>query len=733
MKKLFISILALAAFAACQSDFNDVNLDAPQGGNANVGGSHTLYAEVGVGEEDTKATYGEGLKATWEENDQIALLQEHANYGATFSVVNRLNIKDGWGTSKALFNGDISVDATEPRVYHIAYPASAVSFSTSMSMTPANVSYEDSYTLPGYDDVTATGAGQCTYTSTMNITVPTTQSGKWEPYMYASTSEAVSSNAIGAKTLTTLTGAIAIRAFEPDGVTPKQLKQITITSSDAAIAGAFSGTATSVGLTSVVSGASTGDKSNVFNDPEEIKGWALDNLVEVLKGLKPTSTSVTKAMSLSFNGSSNKITATNLDLIASEADGKYTYHLNVAPFEGQDLTIELMDAKGLTMKCNVSAKSLSAGHRVGYNIKWVMEEASLTGEYIKTWYENPTDSFKFADNTIHIGKLEIVGNIEPENVIEMGVMVNNTLYGMVEKTLSCPAFDIKLSSGDYNVYAYAKVNLNGEEKILKAYEDNYTVTSIPTLTNYSVVSSYSKNGDVVKDNGIDGRTLTVTGKLSDDYFANNGLVKYSKVYNGTAELGDLTNGSWSETNATLGQYSCYVKIELKNGYVVESNKYTTHVTGIPYRFDFNSVRNDDNNWLGWTKNNAKKTIPSSFMAGGFKKTCLNNSFIVSPKFEIPSEVTVDTSTDLTCQFYAGYSSSKATFTIGATNATNSKSTSGSGQQVKYNVNTDEKLSLQNAHTLNYTTSVSSATPYLYVSGDKEFCVVFYVDVRYKLQ
>ena len=133
MKKLFISILALAAFAACQSDFNDVNLDAPQGGNANVGGSHTIYAEVGVGEEDTKATYGEGLVATWEENDQIALLQEHANYGATFSVVNRLNIKDGWGTSKALFNGDISVDATEPRVYHIAYPASAVSFSTSMS------------------------------------------------------------------------------------------------------------------------------------------------------------------------------------------------------------------------------------------------------------------------------------------------------------------------------------------------------------------------------------------------------------------------------------------------------------------------------------------------------------------------------------------------------------------------------------------------------------------------
>ena len=244
MKKLFVSILALAAFAACQSDFNnDVNFDAPQGGsNVNVGGSHTIYAEVGVGEE-TKATYGEGLKATWEESDQLALLQEHADYGKTFSVVNKLDIKDGWGTSKAAFNGDISVDATAPRVYHIAYPASAVKFNVSMSQTPVVTSENYSQTTPGIGKYSATGYATCTYNSNMTITLPAEQNGKWEPYMYASTSEAVSSNAIGAKTLTTLNGAIAIRAFEPDGVTPKQLKSITITSSDAAIAGTFSGSA----------------------------------------------------------------------------------------------------------------------------------------------------------------------------------------------------------------------------------------------------------------------------------------------------------------------------------------------------------------------------------------------------------------------------------------------------------------------------------------------------------
>ena len=635
MKKLFISILALAAFAACQSDFNDVNLDAPQGGNANVGGSHTLYAEVGVGEEDTKATYGDGLKATWEENDQIALLQEHANYGTTFDVVNKLNIKDGWGTSKALFNGDISVDATEPRVYHIAYPASAVEFTTTSSMSVEGVSYSENLGtyLLSYK-FKASGYGKYTYNSTLNITIPTTQNGKWEPYMYASTSEAVNSDAIGAKTLTTLNGAIAIRAFEPNGVTPKQLKQITITSSSADIAGAFTGTATSVGNTANITGGES--DGGIYTDGSKAtqQSQALEKLTSALKNYKATSTTVTKPMSLSFNGSSNKITATNLDLIASEADGKYTYHLNVAPFEGQDLTIELMDAKGLTMKCNVSAKSLSAGHRVGYNIKWVMEEASLTGEYIKTWYENPTDSFEFADNTIHIGKLEIVGNIEPENVIEMGVMVNDTLYGMETKTLSRPAFNIELPSGDYNVYAYAKVNLNGDDKILKAYEGNYTVTSIPTLTNYSVVSSYSKDGKDIKDNNIGGRTLTVTGKLSDDYFANNGLVKYSKVYNGNAELGDLTNGSWSDTNAALGQYSCYVKIELKNGIVLESAKHTTHVTGIPYSITF-----DSENPTNWTCNNQAFQDKTFIL-----KT--KEAYAISPKFHMPENLTLAVSIPL---------------------------------------------------------------------------------------
>ena len=143
MKKLFISIVALAAFVACQSNFDDVTINTPGFDNGAIPeGLVSVYAEVGVGG-DTKATYGDDMSAMWEENDQIALLQESANYGSTFSGVNTLDIKRGAGTNSAAFWGDITVPTESPRIYHIAYPVSAVSFNTSSTI---NKTSESTYT-----------------------------------------------------------------------------------------------------------------------------------------------------------------------------------------------------------------------------------------------------------------------------------------------------------------------------------------------------------------------------------------------------------------------------------------------------------------------------------------------------------------------------------------------------------------------------------------------------------
>ena len=92
--------------------------------------------------------------------------------------------------------------------------------------------------------------------------------------MYASTEEAVNSNAIGAKTLTTLTGAIAVRAYKPndDGTkTPLQLKAIAVTANKP-IAGAFSGTAKSVGSLGSITGDETSDVYSTVSE-DNILGW----------------------------------------------------------------------------------------------------------------------------------------------------------------------------------------------------------------------------------------------------------------------------------------------------------------------------------------------------------------------------------------------------------------------------------------------------------------------------
>ena len=656
MKKLFVSIFALAAFAACQSDFSDVNLDAPQqGGNANVGGSHTLYAEVGVvGEEDTKATYDEELNATWEEKDQIALLQEHANYGATFDVVNKLNIKEGWGTSKALFNGEISVDTNAPRVYHIAYPASAVEFTTTSSMSVEGVSYESHQT--GMHKLSATGYGKYTYSSTLNITVPTTQSGKWEPYMYASTSEAVNSEAIGAKVLTTLTGAIAVRAFEPDGTTPKQLKQITITSSSAALAGAFTGTATSVGNTVTV----TGDKSApwVLWEEDSAKAEALGYLTTALQGYEATSTTVTKAMSLSFVGGEKSITVTGLENIPMDSDGYYTYYINVAPatLAAETLTIGATDVDGSTLKRVVDKEVvIAASHRAGFKLTW--EEASLIPGTIESWYDNwNTSSFELAGSTIYARNIGVQG-VPAEHVLALGVEIDGTLHADSAQAGVLSRDELKIedvSNGTYSICTYAKVLLNGYEKELRGDAQSITVTSIPTAT-YNVYSSYSHNGDKALRNDVYGNELHAKVDLSDAYIQTNFVKSATFTYGGTNQA--LTIGSEWETTVGYGAHSTSITVVLQNGYTLSSGNYTTHVTGIPFTMTTSS------NADGWSTSGTVKWNTDGGVRMGKNQTDGKAAYITK-SFHIPADITVKVTASGTVDVMAGQKNT-ATLSVGS--------------------------------------------------------------------
>ena len=687
MKKLFVSILALAAFAACQSDFNDdVNLDAPQFGGAVNHGQHTVYAEVGVENPTTKATY-EGLKAVWEENDQIALLQEHADYGTTFSNVGVLNIKEGWGTNSASFNGEISVDATDPRVYHIAYPASAVSFVSSSSLNlVGDITYENNSPIAGYQ-LKAHGTYEYVYNSTLNITVPTTQSGKWEPYMYASTEEAVAANAIGAKTLTTLTGAIAIRAFEADGVTPKQLSSITITSSDAAIAGAFSGTATSKGSLGEVVGDETAWHTSF--EESSAKSKALASLESKAQGLEPASTTVTKTMSLAFAGNEKSIVADNLLSIAADEKGNYTYYVNVAPatLAAGTLTIVAVDADGSALTRVVDkAVEVKASHRAGFTLTW--ESASLKGGTIETWYNdwNKGSQFQLAGNTLYVDNISIEGNIAADHVKAIGVRINGEFHesSAQSNTLAIsPIIIPSMPSGAYTVQPVAQVEINGEVKWLEGGAVEKTITSIPTVTDYSVRTSYSSNGTVAKTNDINGDILKVKANLSDSYAAGLAGNKYSICYNDDAVLATQTLGSEYSTTlpaSSWGQYVCYVKISLPNGYDVVSEKYTTSITGIPYKtIQFYNSSLDNITGAGWTLNGS---YDMSNASTGKNYLCLyhhQNGSLKKDGFAVTPAFPVSQSTNVTCtikhKFYHSIYQSDGVSYLGATSANNKTASS----------------------------------------------------------
>ena len=670
MKKLFVSILALSAFVACQSGFDGADVVVPSQNGANYGGSHTIYAEVGVGEV-TKATYGDDFSAMWEEGDQLALLQEHADYGKTFSVVNKLNIKEGWGTNSAKFNGDISVDATSPRVYHIAYPAEAVTFGTLLTLTKNG---ESTYTTKDSDSIlgstmafyAASANYTYNYTATLNVTVPTTQNGEWTPYMYASTTEAVSSMGIGTQKLTTLTGVVAIRAFEADGVTPKQLASVSIMSGDAPIAGAFVGTSEST-ASATINGAYTSDDYSTVRDedtgstmPGRAKGKAEADklLASAAQSFEPSTVTATKSMSLAFAGTATTIEATNLENVAMDKDGFYTYHINVVPTTVNSLTIVATAVDGSSIVKSISNQTFKASARKGYTLKW--EEATLTCGSVETWFDNYSSdaSFNLEGSTIYANNIKVEG-VDAENVQAIALVVGDQVYGMQSGVAEVAQIKAEgLASGAHTAFVYASVMVNGALKELTAAVDTYNVTTIPTVTS-NIYSSYSKNGAKALNNDVYGNEIRATATLSDNYIQANLVQSATLVYGNSSVAMNI--GQECKGTASYGAHTTSVKVVLKNGYTITSASCTTHVTGIPYHADW---RNSD--YSGWKFVNISDKGSSLQVSNG-KLGC-----IISPAFHIPDgscsvNAAIAASTSATSSggyttsyIYAGTQSSSAT-------------------------------------------------------------------------
>lgn len=290
-------------------------------------------------------------------------------------------------------------------------------------------------------------------------------------------------------------------------------------------------------------------------------------------------------------------------------------------------TLALTDANGQTITLPVDSKSFEAGMRTILNVEW--KSASVT-----SWYED------YANN----GSSALEGSAIYVNAVGGTPVV--TVDGVQKSVVDGKITDI--ASGTHQVV----VSIAGNELVNRSV----VVSSIPSVT-YTVKTSYSNNtnsaGHVVsKDNSFAGNKITVTASLSDSYAASNlvngnwnatlsGPTSYtlSAAAGSSASQTDIAYGQW-------GQYSCYVKISLKNGYVCQANNITAHVTGIPYSIKFYDSDINNIKSAGWTLNGSYEMGAASTgdkylsLYYHYDGSLKHNGFAVSPAFPVSESTTL---------------------------------------------------------------------------------------------
>lgn len=644
MKNRLLWIAALLMAAGC-SDTNE-ELFAPNGEAEPEFTPEIHYVRVGAAADgDVRASYDESLKTFWESGDEIKALMGLTSqtllsgYNRTYAS-STLALETGEGTNRGVFAGNMETpwSGKGDQYFHFLYPAAAGSLS-----------------------LRANSGINAKHPATCSITIPSEQEGRWIPYMWASTGEKTSWDNLTHVDFNILNGSLAIRVYESDRTTPKQLSAITVSIPD-------TGTGSLVGTFT----ASTNDSF------------------------------ANAAFELTNTG--RTITATGLERIGT-VGGLYEYRLNVVPGTVEGLELTLTGADGTVVTRHANARTFRVNTRSGLNVYW--DDATISMDRAASWYE---------DQTLEGGKLYLdatIAGASAGSVEEIGYTLDGTEYPVA------PGLElheqIALAAGEYTVGTYAKVN----GKTILSDTKTVIVTPIPTLENVTIRSSYTNNGAVDPNNDIAGNQIATSYSLSDPYFEQNGLVESALLVYGSGSADILTNKTVGNLEWTA--YSCRIVVALKNGYTLNSLPCDTIITGIPYEANFDANRQQ---WLGWTNNSGANWYSHWSGTAGQAKLRLNKGYIVSPRFNIPQDISVVV--DLKGQYYKVFSGSSR-FTVGTTTDTNTLATS----------DTDSKNMSRNANTVvsktdlnGFATVFRSDKPYLSITASETDSYVYQVNIRY---
>jgi hypothetical protein len=177
-----------------------------------------------------------------------------------------------------------------------------------------------------------------------------------------------------------------------------------------------------------------------------------------------------------------------------------------------------------------------------------------------------------------------------------------------------------IASGSHNVV----VTVGGVEVV----NSSIVVTPIPSIS-ATISSSYSKDGVASPTNSIGGTELQVLASLNESIPSN--LISASQVVYGST-TSNISLGNVSKFNLALGQYNCYAKVTLANGYVCSSPVYVTHITGLPYTLN---VASNDGTWTesGYVNWNTNGGVRLGYNQWG-------GEAYIERTFHIPAAITV---------------------------------------------------------------------------------------------
>lgn len=387
-------------------------------------------------------------------------------------------------------------------------------------------------------------------------------------------------------------------------------------------------------------------KAVITSAADFVPAWDIETYAQSLEG---------KELSLDLNGDT---------AIFNLGEGDFAFTLTLTGDEGKTLSWEL------------PAKNFVAGKRTVLNVEWEAESVEVVEASVTSWYED------YANNN--------------GTALEGGAIYVTAVGGTPVVTVDgveATVVDGKISgvaSGTHNVV----VTINGQELVNRSI----VVTSIPTV-NVTARTSYSNNGNKDTTNDINGKELQLTASLSDANVA--AYVSSCQAFYGSNAV-NLSLGSTSKKNIALGEYNCYAKVTLANGYVATSASYKTHVTGVPYHADWRSA--DYSDWK-YTNISDKGTY---LQVSDGKLAC-----IISPAFHTPDgslsvKAAIAASTNATSA--GNYDRSY----IYAGNRNSSASESGSYVKLAYTADFSGRVENASLVAIDSTLSLTSSNP----------CVVF---------